>query len=171
VTRACGWLALAAVALVACVGPGASKPHATQPSPAACHVRGTAPRLLPDPTCTPGATNPAVTQATIRVTICVRGWATRQRPPDSWTAPRKVKALRAYGYYSGTELGGYEYDHLVPLSLGGAPRDERNLWPEAGASPNAKDRVEAKVRAAVCGGRMALAAAQAGFMADWTQLG
>ena len=36
----------------------------------------------------------------------------------------------------------YEYDHLVPLELGGATNDPRNLWPEPGPSPNPKDHEE-----------------------------
>jgi hypothetical protein len=46
-------------------------------SPAA-HVLATG---LPSRTLTPGATNPAVTQATIHQTICVRGWTASMRPP------------------------------------------------------------------------------------------
>ena len=34
-----------------------------------------------------------------------------------------------------------EYDHFVPLELGGATNDRRNLWPEPGATPNPKDAV------------------------------
>lgn len=36
----------------------------------------------------------------------------------------------------------YEYDHFVPLELGGATNDRRNLWPERGAWPNPTDAVE-----------------------------
>ena len=40
---------------------------------------------LPDPTRTPGALNPEVTQATIGATICVRGWTQTVRPPQQYT--------------------------------------------------------------------------------------
>jgi hypothetical protein len=39
-----------------------------------------------------------------------------------------------------------EYDHLVPLELGGAPDDPRNLWFEPGPTPNPKDAVENKMK-------------------------
>jgi hypothetical protein len=41
---------------------------------------------LPDPTKTPGALNPAVTQATIGSIICVRGWTRTIRPPQQYTS-------------------------------------------------------------------------------------
>src|SRR5579872_5329391 len=40
---------------------------------------------LPDPTCTPGSIDPAVTQATILSTICVNGYTKTVRPPVSYT--------------------------------------------------------------------------------------
>ena len=52
----------------------------------------------------------------------------------------KWASLAAYG--DAGSLRDYEYDHLVPLELGGAPNDPRNLWPEPGASPNPKDELE-----------------------------
>ena len=42
-----------------------------------------------------GALNPAVTQATIRTTICVSGWTATIRPPVSYTAPLKLAQMRA----------------------------------------------------------------------------
>ena len=54
----------------------------------------------------------------------------------------------------------YEYDHFVPLELGGAVNDPRDLWPEPGASPNPKDAVEDELNREVCDGQMALAQAQ-----------
>jgi hypothetical protein len=47
-----------------------------------------------------------------------------------------------------------EYDHLIPVELGGASTDPRNLWPEPGASPNPKDRLEARLTDLVCERRM-----------------
>jgi hypothetical protein len=61
----------------------------------------------------------------------------------------------------------YEYDHFVPLELGGATNDPRNLWPEPGASPNAKDSVEDELRQKVCDRQMALAAAQRAIVSNW----
>ena len=61
-----------------------------------------------------------------------------------------------------------EYDHLVPLELGGDPNDPRNLWIEPGASPNPKDGVESRLHELVCEGRVPLAAAQEAITTDWT---
>src|ERR1035437_3182978 len=47
---------------------------------------------LPSHTLTPGALNPAVTQATIGMTICVSGWTTTVRPPTSYTTPLKRRS-------------------------------------------------------------------------------
>jgi hypothetical protein len=65
---------------------------------------------------------------------------------------------------------GYEYDHLIPLELGGAVNDRHNLWPEPAPSPNLKDRVENALRRAVCAGRMALRVAQRDIARDWVAL-
>ena len=143
--------------------------YTSSPPPAfpagACHARG----LLPDPACTPGATNPAVSQADIGTTICMSGWTARVRPPESYTEALKREQLQAYGDTS--PISAYEEDHLVPLELGGAPSDARNLWPELGASPNRKDSVENAGRAAVCDGRISLVAAQRAIAGDWVAFG
>jgi hypothetical protein len=64
-------------------------------------------------------------------------------------------------------LHDYEYDHLVPLELGGAENDPRNLWPEPGASPNPKDELEHRLHSLVCAGELSLAAAQREIASDW----
>ncbi len=61
----------------------------------------------------------------------------------------------------------YEYDHLVPLELGGARNDARNLWPEPGGAPNPKDELENRLRSRVCGGSMRLSVAQREIATDW----
>lgn len=108
-----------------------------------------------------GAMNPAVTQATIRSTICVPGWTARVRPPSSYTTALKVRQMRAQGLRG--KSADYEEDHLVPLALGGAPRDPANLWPEPWPNAHGKDVVEARVHRAVCAGRMTLAAGRRVF--------
>lgn len=124
--------------------------------------------LLPDRRCTPGALNPAVTQATIGSTICVKGWTATVRPPVSWTSKVKTEMTRAYGRSTGS-VG--ELDHLIPLELGGAPAARANLWFEPGSIPNPKDRVENTLRAAVCAGSITLAQAQREIAPDWTTAG
>lgn len=125
---------------------------------------------LPDPSCTPGVLNPNVTQATINSTICVRGWTSTIRPPVSYTDRLKVQQIAEYGY-ANTNPADYEEDHFIPLSIGGHPRDPRNLWPQPRyGSPNAadKDNVEFKVYRAVCDGRVTLAAARNAMSTNWT---
>jgi hypothetical protein len=73
--------------------------------------------------------------------------------------------MRAYGMRQGP--GAYEYDHLISLELGGAANDSRNLWPENGASPNLKDKVENALHTRVCNGSMTLANAQRIIALDW----
>jgi hypothetical protein len=109
----------------------------------------------------PGAVNPAVTQATIRSTICRSGWAASVRPPESYTEPLKRRLAAAAGV---TQLSAYELDHLIPLELGGAPQDPNNLWlqPWAGTyGATAKDLGENRLNHAVCSGAMTLDQARA----------
>lgn len=106
-----------------------------------------------------------MTQATVHVTICTRGYTRRVRPPERVTEPEKRASMRAYGDTG--RLGAYEYDHLIPLELGGAPNDARNLWPEPGASPNPKDRLEDLLRERVCAGTLPLATARREIATNW----
>ncbi len=129
---------------------------------------GTGVYSRPDPTCTPGALNQAVTQVTIDRTICVEGWTATVRPPESITEPEKAASMASYGDTG--SLGDYEYDHFVPLELGGATNDPRNLWPEPGATPNPKDAVENELRQQVCDGQITLAQAQREIVNNWTRL-
>ena len=89
---------------------------------------------LPNPTLTPGAIDPNVTQANIDTTIYVRGWTRTVRPPEDYTERLKHQQIREYGY-SDTRLGDYEEDHLIPLEIGGSPDNPRNLWPEPHKAP------------------------------------
>jgi hypothetical protein len=150
-------------------GAAALQPVPTLSGSGPCRVRGTGLYVLPDLRCTPGAVNPAVTQADIGSTICSEGWTDTVRPPESYTEPLKEHQLAVYG-----EMGPiwtYEEDHLVPLELGGSPTSTANLWPEPGASPNPKDAVEDAANRAVCDGSMSLAYAQHAIATNWIALG
>jgi hypothetical protein len=119
--------------------------------------------MLPDPSCTPGAIDSAVTQANIGSTICRTGYAGSVRPPESQTEAFKWHVAEpAYGQH---DISG-ELDHLVSLELGGA-NDARNLWVEAGPIPNPKDAVEDALHRAVCDGRITLRAAQQEIAGNW----
>ena len=134
---------------------------------ALCHARAVPGGVLPDAACTSGATNPAVTQATIGSTICRSGYTATIRPPASYTDALKRQQIAAYGY-TDTSPRSYEEDHLISLELGGASSDQRNLWPEPGPSPNPKDKVENELHRRVCAGSMSLAEAQQRIATDWT---
>jgi hypothetical protein len=142
-----------------------------QPAPGSCQARGAGLFARPDPRCTPGALNPDVTQATISRTICRRGWTKTVRPPESVTAPEKLASMRSYA--DGKDTSRFEYDHLVPLELGGAPNDRRNLWPEPdyavpkGFYLNPKDLLESVLKRRVCSGHMGLSTAQRLIARDW----
>lgn len=126
---------------------------------------------LPDRKCTPGKTNQAVTQRTIKRTICKSGWASSVRPSVSYTEPLKEKMVRRYGY-GDASLRLFQFDHLIPLEIGGNPSDIKNLWPEpykaevngkqAGAA--VKDYWEDKLNAEICKGQITLAKARKFFV-------
>jgi hypothetical protein len=109
-----------------------------------------------------------VTQANIQSTICSYGYTNAVRPPESVSEPEKKASLAAYGEPG--LLHDYEYDHLVPLELGGAPNDPRNLWPEPGRTPNPKDEFERRLREMVCAGEMLLITAQREIANNWIAL-
>jgi hypothetical protein len=115
-------------------------------------------RILADPVRTPGVLNPAVTQATIRSTICRRGWTATIRPPVSYTNALKVRQMKEYGEKG--PLSEYQEDHLVSLELGGHPTDPRNLWPEPYPRAREVDSIENDLNAEVCDGSLALSQAQ-----------
>ncbi len=144
-------------------------PHnAVQPFPAAgsCHARQGASGVLPDPACTPGAVDPHVTDATLESTVCRRGgYTSTVRPPTSITNSEKRLAQAAYGQSDGPSA--YEFDHLVPLELGGTPNSAANLWPEPGSSPNPKDKLEGALHDLLCAHRITLTAAQHMIATDW----
>jgi hypothetical protein len=174
-------LALAALALVAVLAPQRSGPPgptriaetstvetatSAPATTATCHVRGP----LPDPVCTPGATDPRVTQDTVTSTVCVAGYTKTVRPPASYTDGLKREQMVRYGL-TGSPAE-YEEDHLIPLALGGHPTDPRNLWPQPrrsiGGRAEDKDAVEDALHRDLCAGRITLADAQRRIAADWT---
>jgi hypothetical protein len=171
--------AVLALLLVSCIptapttstpdqSPAAVLSPSASPSPRAsiCHVTYEGLNPLPDPNCTPGATNPAVTQATIQQTICTTGYTAKIRPLPSYTEPLKRRSIVDYGY-ADTNPSDYEFDHFIPLEVGGAPSNPQNLWAEPGRSPNPKDAIENTLRRRVCTGVMTLADAQQRIMKDW----
>jgi hypothetical protein len=166
--------ALALIPLAAATAPAASAAtypaltqvhdpgHVTGTMHGACHIRYTAKHQpLPDPRCTPGSFDPAMTKAR----ICAPGYRTSTyRPPSSQTTWAKYHVVEpAYGQRN---VSG-ELDHLVPLELGGS-NDMTNFWVEAGKIPNPKDTVENRLHAEVCAGKIPLHTAQLDIAHNWT---
>ena len=139
-------------------------PTVSENPAAQCHLVN---QVLPDMNCTPGVADPNVTEDNIQQTICVQGYTKTIRPPESYTTTLKRQQIAEYGY-SDTNLRDYEEDHLISLELGGSPTDPKNLWPEPGASPNSKDKVEDSLHTFVCEGRIQLTDAQHRIASNWT---
>lgn len=124
--------------------------------------------LVPDPGLTPGAIDPAITQATIATTICVPGY-TGGPGVRHVTAATKAGRFRAYGV--DPKVGGpYEIDHLISLELGGS-NAPANLWPQSYASTpwnaHLKDALEDRLHALVCSGTVPLDVAQKAISTAW----
>jgi hypothetical protein len=159
------WLILLSIAAAVLLATGCEESYV------ACHARGSGLYSRPDPRCTPGTLNPEVTQAKIDSTICQSGWTSTVRPPESITEPEKLASIQAYGDTGPPSSD--EYDHDVPLELGGAVNDSRNLWPEpdyAHPAPfyaNPKDHLEDKLHRLVCDGAMGLSQAQSAIASNW----
>jgi hypothetical protein len=103
----------------------------------------------------PGKLNPQVKPATIRSTICVKGWTATIRPSSTYTRQVKLKQLVALGY-TDKNPADYEEDHFVSLELGGAPDSELNLWPQPWAQARPDDTHENRYHQLVCNGTWGL---------------
>ena len=106
--------------------------------------------------------NPAVNQGNIASTVCKQGWATKQRPSYAWSHALKIKLLP-----KGHRLGEYQLDHLIPIEIGGAVTDRKNLWMQPINDALVKDVQENRLHDAVCAGTMTLAEAQAEMLKTW----
>ena len=126
---------------------------------------------LPDPAITPGAINPSVTQDNIQSTVCVKGYTKTIRPPANFTNKLKKRQIREYGYADRNPKH-YEEDHLIALSIGGAPDDSRILWPEPRNSEwgaDKKDQLEFVIYKMVCKQEISLAEAQHEMATNWIE--
>lgn len=119
-----------------------------------------------DVRCTPGAVNPQVTQSTLHGTVCAPGWTDTVQPPVAYTTDLKLRQMRDFGEAGSPQS--YKEDHLVPLSIGGAPSDAKNLFPQPAAKTTEKEDLEEHLHQAVCSGQMSLTAAQEQIRHDWT---
>jgi hypothetical protein len=113
----------------------------------------------------PGAMDPAVTQATIQQTVCRLRYTRTVRPPQDWSHAVKERLLLEQRLPG--RLQDYELDHLIPLGLGGAPRDPANLWLQPWPEARQKDKEEVDLHAAVCSGRLTLEEARQRMRGEW----
>jgi hypothetical protein len=160
-------LLIAAIILTIALTATHRRPQPAPPKSTQAHQRCRGDDGLPDRRCTPGAVREGVTLQA----ICGYDYSRSVRPPESYTEQLKLSQMRSY------QLPGraseYEEDHLVPLSIGGAPRDPANLWPEPRHGPyNAaeKDQLETWTARMACSRRIALARLQQEMARDWTAL-
>jgi Protein of unknown function (DUF3761) len=121
---------------------------------------------LPDRRCSPGGyysrlTKPVICSPTFRT-------STIRNVPTS----EKYAVEREYGMVARPYGRTIEIDHIISLELGGS-NDLANLFPEPGsgiAGYQVKDRLENRLHAMVCAGRMTLATARHGIAANWEKL-
>lgn len=107
--------------------------------------------------------NPNVTQANIKQTICVPGWTKTIRPSSYTTNKIKQKMCNDLKI---SKCSDYILDHLLPLSVGGAPNDPGNFQLQTKAESYTKDTLERTTKTEVCAGRLTLARGQAKFNKD-----
>lgn len=170
-------LLLSFAALLLSAGAAAAPPRATTTTPAPSGVDVGHTVLLgkrsrssgcqdgprPDRHCSPGATSSGLTKAVLCST------AFRTGPIRNVPGSVKSAVERDYGMVARPYGRSIEIDHIVSLELGGS-NDIANLFPEPGGGPlgyQAKDRLENRLHALVCGGRMTLAAARRGIALNW----
>jgi hypothetical protein len=98
--------------------------------------------------------------------ICTRGYASSVRPRGAVWVHLKAAMYQRYGIASGQHYG-HVADHLIPLEIGGAPDDQRNLWPQPYDESHQKDEIENELHVLICDRRMPIDAAQARIARDW----
>lgn len=117
----------------------------------------------------PEALNPDVRQSTIAETICTPGYTKDVRPSTTYTNGVKFKLMRERGLDT-ANASDYELDHIIPLALGGHPRNLKNLMLQPGEGEDGakrKDRLEVKLQCLVCSGQVTLELARDGIFDNW----
>ena len=113
--------------------------------------------------------NPDVRPETIDQTICVPAYTASVRPATSYTNGVKAMLLRESGT-DGADASKYELDHVIPLAVGGQPRNIKNLMLQAWDGKDGakkKDRLERRLQQLVCSRLLGLRDAQAATWTDW----
>jgi hypothetical protein len=110
--------------------------------------------------------DPAVTQETLSATVCVPGYTKSIRHRARHLSRLKL-ALMAEAGLSPEVKAEFRLDHVLPLTLGGNPRDLTNLALQPLALSYRKDRIERKLGCLVCTGQISLQEAQSAILDDW----
>jgi hypothetical protein len=114
--------------------------------------------------------NHDVSQQTLGDTVCISGYTKTVRPSTTYTNGIKKRLLLEKGLDYEAEKDSYELDHIIPLALGGHPRNLSNLtlqlW-DGHDGAKRKDRLEVKLQCLVCSGDVPLAVAQDAIWTDW----
>lgn len=97
--------------------------------------------------------------------ICQAGFAGDARSERPVTVKLRNQVLESYGIPKNAK--GYTLDHVIPIELGGATNDARNLYPGEPTNQRAKDKVENAMHRAVCEGGLALWKAQGCMSLNW----
>jgi len=116
--------------------------------------------VRPNPDLTPGLTRPLSQE-----TICTTKWGLDRRRV---TVAMKREVATAYSV-PWERRREYEFDHLIPRSLGGADAS-LNLWPQPWVGDygaRKKDRLEVRLGKLVCGGALSLDVARDAIVTDW----
>lgn len=114
--------------------------------------------------------NPDVTQTTIAETICTPGWTRTVRPYVADMKKIKAEMLAAIGEPI-ERRNRYELDHIIPLALGGAVIDRRNLALQPIVEAHQKDVIEVCLSSLVCQGKIELEDAQSAIWENWRKTG
>ena len=114
--------------------------------------------------------NPDVTQATIATTICQTRWTRTVRPYVAEMKRIKAKLLVGIGEPIERRKQ-YELDHKIPLALGGAAIDRRDLALQPIDEARQKDAVEVCLSSLVCQGKIELEDAQSAIWEDCQKAG
>lgn len=101
----------------------------------------------------------SVTQDNIKTTVCVPGYSAKVRPSYSYTHRIKLAKLKVAGI-SEYDAALYELDHIIPLSLGGSPKDLKNLQIQFWTAAKKKDTKESAYHKLVCSETITLKEAQ-----------
>jgi hypothetical protein len=116
--------------------------------------------IRPDAKLTPGAV-----LTTDVATVCAPGYTKTVRHTSG-----KLKAMIYREYGLDRADGHFEIDHLIPLELGGADVAE-NLWVESYDTlpwnAHLKDKLEDRLHALVCAGKLPIEQAQHEIAVDW----